>query len=126
MDPPNDSIDGLGLTFSNLGRADQLLAIYRSIQTSKETIMGRFEELQATVDSLRTELQEEAASGRAAIGRLVAVITTLTDQVATLTAGQVTDDQLAQLNASAAAAKAEADAVESEFDATGQPPAPPA
>lgn len=124
MDPPADSIDGLGFTFRDLTPAAQRVALFHQSIITRENIMGRFEDLQADIDTLRTELQETAAAGRGAIDRLTAVITTLTGQVGTLTAGQLSDADLATLNAAAAAAKAEADAVQADFDAVGQPPAP--
>jgi hypothetical protein len=37
MDPPSDSIDGLGFTFSDLKPASQLLAIFRVVQRTQLT-----------------------------------------------------------------------------------------
>jgi hypothetical protein len=104
----------------------KLTALFRqnkTILTNQEHIMSRGDELKADIEVLRAEQAETAAAGSAAIGRVQAKVEALTGLVAQLTAGQVSDEEVAAINAATAEVKAAADAAQEGFAAV-EPDAP--
>lgn len=100
-------------------RAKRTNALLDQLIKGQEAIMGKIDEVKAIQDQDIQEGRESAAAGQAAVARLTSAVTALTEQVATLTAGQITDQQVAELKAASDAAKEQADAVQAAFDQAG-------
>ena len=115
----------MAFRFVDLTPCGKLRALWKGQQTildKLEQIMSRGDEIKADIEVLRAEQQETADKANAAIARVQDAVTALTAQVATLTAGQVSDADLAAINAATADIKAAADDAQAAFDEVQQPP----
>jgi hypothetical protein len=96
----------------------------KKILANQELLMSRGDDIKADIEVLRAEQRETAQAAVDALARVGAKVDALNALVATLTAGQVSDDELAAINAATAEIKAEADASQAQFAAV-EPPAEP-
>lgn len=87
------------------------------LNTLGELIMSRGDEIKAEVEVLRVEQQESKEAALAAVARVRELVAALQVQVEALVAGAVSDAELAEIKAAAAAVKAEADAAQEELGA---------
>lgn len=112
------------IRFSDTSIHGALRVLFRQnkqILKNQELIMSKADELKAIQEQDLAEGRETAEAAQAAVSRLTAAVTALTDKVAVLTAGQVTDETVAELKAASDTAKIASDAVQAALDAAGAP-----
>jgi chromosome segregation ATPase len=105
------------------GALEVLFTQGNQILSTLGALMSRGDEIKAEVETLRAEQQETRDAALAAVQRVRDLVAALQAQVEALVAGQVSDTELAEIKAAAAAVKAEADAVQVELGEVA-PPAP--